>query len=909
MNDNFDGYLHWLGIPVEEQPPSYFRLLGVNPSEERVQVIADAAQRRTVAVAAHISGPQKELAVKLLREIAAAQICLLDPAARTAYDETLAKKSRKPLPRQQTQPFAMVAAPPVAAPGPPTEDDDDDEEPDWFFPAVTLAGAVFTGLLFLGVIVGVLLLRNRSDDAAVASRVADTEVVSHQPQPGEAVATSDGLSSAALLETDVDRRVLTPRASHQFASVKPDDSAEHDFDLPAELPSQPVSAASTPQPRTGESTGLASSENLQRSSAAVPSDTGTLPSATATQGVGSARAPSGKVIPPGPFMKAVAPDVSSRQRAIRQIATSHGNLIRAATTNQKRQSAAQSLVQDAKAELDPARQFVLFEQAQTLAVDAGDVSLAFSIVDEFENHFTTGDAEFAADAVRGLVPAAQADNQRRELADRAVKLADAATGTGEPDLAEEMLKLASSVAGPLNDRLLNAELQRRLQQLGIALPAAEPAEIINARKALANDPQDADAHSALGRYACFVQRDWQQGLTHMAVGSDQELAKISRQDVASPRTPADAVKLADAWHSWGQQAEAAEQQAAWSRSLSWYRFAQPRLVGAVKKRVDRRIKELSEVVGPTPFRPTVRLAFLDVPPGEVRSLEGHQENITALAVSMTGELLASAAEDRTVRLWNLHTGQPFWKKTTKTSHLNGLAITPDSQFVISNFDDTQFAVFGVHDGSTPYYVGKSPMSPTGLFVTPDGKGLVWGTRSLAPNLIVWDLQQQRVVGNHGDGDSPNVIDLSPDGTRIATGDARGMLHVWNTASGDKLFEVRAHADVVTDVHFSPSGQRVATAAPGEIRVWEIPATEPVATFHKESVRAVAFSPDGRRLASGGEREQVFLWDLHTGRRCETLKNEAAFSDRQITRLIFLPDPRGLVTGATGGKLRLWRLPD
>jgi WD40 repeat protein len=405
-----------------------------------------------------------------------------------------------------------------------------------------------------------------------------------------------------------------------------------------------------------------------------------------------------------------------------------------------------------------------------------------------------------------------------------------------------------------------------------------------------------------------VKGDWGSGLQHLLSCSDRDLVELARQDTTQPRTLDEIVKLADAWYAWGREANQGAKQGAWFRALTWYRRASPFLPEPATQQIEQRIAEMAAVMGDAGLVPTIRFPWLDIPPGEVRSFEGHQANVTALAVAPSGVRLASAAEDRTVRMWNLLTGEQIWKQETKTSQLSGVVITPDSQFVFSNFDDQQFAEMQARDGRVSRYVGHSPTSPIGLCLTPDGL-LIWAARCPPPNLIVWGLAQHRLVGQYGDGDYPNVLDLSQDGRRIATGDARGVVRVWDTRTGDSLCKIVAHQDAVTDLDFSSDGQRVATVSRHEIRILEIPSPEPVRAFRVEAVHAVAFSPDGRRLASGGAREEILLWDVSTGRRYETNRAAAALTDRDITCIAFLPDSRGLVTGATGGKIRLWRLAD
>jgi hypothetical protein len=48
VDQGFDPYYKWLGIPPEEQPPNHYRLLGIRLFEEDRDVIQAAAERQTV---------------------------------------------------------------------------------------------------------------------------------------------------------------------------------------------------------------------------------------------------------------------------------------------------------------------------------------------------------------------------------------------------------------------------------------------------------------------------------------------------------------------------------------------------------------------------------------------------------------------------------------------------------------------------------------------------------------------------------------------------------------------------------------------------------------------------------------------------------------------------------------------
>ena len=85
----FDPYHKWLGIPPEEQAPNHYRLLGVPLFESDPDVIDGAAEQRTIYLRTFQTGPNAELAERLLNEVSEARICLLIEADKASYDQQL----------------------------------------------------------------------------------------------------------------------------------------------------------------------------------------------------------------------------------------------------------------------------------------------------------------------------------------------------------------------------------------------------------------------------------------------------------------------------------------------------------------------------------------------------------------------------------------------------------------------------------------------------------------------------------------------------------------------------------------------------------------------------------------------------------------------------------------------------
>ena len=99
MNNSFDPFHKWLGIPPEEQPASYYRLLGIPELESDLEVIEAAAEQRTIYLRTFQTGDHSQLAEQLLNLVSSAQICLLNSQTKVQYDNQLRASHKAKLAR------------------------------------------------------------------------------------------------------------------------------------------------------------------------------------------------------------------------------------------------------------------------------------------------------------------------------------------------------------------------------------------------------------------------------------------------------------------------------------------------------------------------------------------------------------------------------------------------------------------------------------------------------------------------------------------------------------------------------------------------------------------------------------------------------------------------------------------
>jgi WD40 repeat protein len=78
---------------------------------------------------------------------------------------------------------------------------------------------------------------------------------------------------------------------------------------------------------------------------------------------------------------------------------------------------------------------------------------------------------------------------------------------------------------------------------------------------------------------------------------------------------------------------------------------------------------------------------------ELSAFEGHAAGVGSIAFSPDGKRLAGGCGDKTVRLWDLPTGQEVLSLKGPASRVNSVSFSPDGQRLASGTDLREGAVW------------------------------------------------------------------------------------------------------------------------------------------------------------------------------------------------------------------------
>ena len=202
-----------------------------------------------------------------------------------------------------------------------------------------------------------------------------------------------------------------------------------------------------------------------------------------------------------------------------------------------------------------------------------------------------------------------------------------------------------------------------------------------------------------------------------------------------------------------------------------------------------------------------------------RTLRGHQGPVWSIDVSADGKLLASASDDKTVRVWNIQSGNEV-----KCFHHD---------------DEVDFVRFS-SDGETLAFSGSG----------------FWRAGTI--NLWNWKTgNEPRTLAKPA-----NCLDFTRDG-RILVACGGRRITVWEILTGKMVNELWNDAETTAVCVCSDAKTFISCDTNGWLKVWYFTGTEPVGKLRGKSgaVRAVSSDSNGAVVAAGNDNSTILIWDI------------------------------------------------
>lgn len=291
------------------------------------------------------------------------------------------------------------------------------------------------------------------------------------------------------------------------------------------------------------------------------------------------------------------------------------------------------------------------------------------------------------------------------------------------------------------------------------------------------------------------------------------------------------------------------------------------------------------------------------------TLDGASGQLFTAAWSPDGQYLATGAVDGVVRMWRLPT-------TTLTGH-GGLtipAISADNRTMISGSYDGVIQLWDITRPEEPRELDSTSESAKVLSTTMNADGTRAATALDNGNIVVRDVADSKLITRATLREPTQFVAsvaISPDGQWMAATSTDDSVALWDLTNPERPAQMASFAPGgpfwVTQIVVSPDGGQLAVAqANGEVSLWggddlKSPALLARDTVSQKAVNSLAFSSTGM-LATATENN-VRLWRAN-GDSLEEVGDVSGHS-RTIRSVYFDGDGKRMVSGGDGQEVLLW----
>ncbi|KIK35887.1 hypothetical protein CY34DRAFT_46773, partial [Suillus luteus UH-Slu-Lm8-n1] len=291
----------------------------------------------------------------------------------------------------------------------------------------------------------------------------------------------------------------------------------------------------------------------------------------------------------------------------------------------------------------------------------------------------------------------------------------------------------------------------------------------------------------------------------------------------------------------------------------------------------------------------------------IRTFEDHGGAVNAVAVFPDRRRMITGSDDRTLRLWGLETGVVLKKMEGHSREVSALAVSRDGQMIASS--DRGGELIAWH-GET----GESLIQP----IKAHSEGINTVDFSLDGTVVVtgsgdgmakfWCTKPWQMQGEPIDCGYVYCVRYSPSGELLAIATSRNI-QIYNPGTRERVACFKGHTKRNWSLAWTPDGTRLLSGGDMDdatIREWDSSTWQQAGhpwKGHNDAIGAIAIDPTDTLVASASSDMQVRLWRLSDRQNIGIFKH--SFS---VYSVRFSVDGGHILSGGYNNKISEWAVP-
>ncbi len=263
------------------------------------------------------------------------------------------------------------------------------------------------------------------------------------------------------------------------------------------------------------------------------------------------------------------------------------------------------------------------------------------------------------------------------------------------------------------------------------------------------------------------------------------------------------------------------------------------------------------------------VSLLADPTGElVATLGKGTRRVRAITLSPVAPIAAAVTVDGTLLLFDLAQGRQIaqWSGFKMPTN-DGMRFSSDGGRLVVPAGDDSIRVVSVPDGEVTLTIPSDRSEALAAAFSPDDRMIATSTRRGV--ICLYDAATgERLRECEAPSSTPWTVVFSPDGRRVLSGNWSRTIDVWSVATGRLERSLDGHRGLVTDLAFRPKEPDIlaSSGADGQVMLWDlsVPHDTPVLTLEALDgweVWHLTFDPPGRRLIATNSDGTSVIWDL------------------------------------------------